>query len=376
MNDAATLTVTAGTWTLNDDSDQTVDFDGQSLYNLTINNTGGGTSDDVVVAADSQILLSGALIVTLGNLDLTTNTETLVVDRGITLADAAQATLTTNSNIFASGTILVNDAATLTVTAGTLTLNDIGDQAVDLDGQAVFNLTVNNAGGGTDDDIVFAGGPLLVSGALVVTLGGLDMTTNSLTLITERGITLADAAQATFTTNSNVTASGTILVNDAATLTVTAGTWTLNDDSDQAVDLDGQSLYNLTVNNTGGGTSDDVTIAGGTLSALNDLTVTLGNLDLTTNSLALDVDNDVSIAAAAQAALTVGAMNVGGDFTLNTGGVFTQSSGTATFDGTSQTLSGAITFDTLVKDPSSDDTIHFSDAGLITVSNEITMFGG
>ena len=376
VNDAATLTVTAGTWTLNDDSDQTVDFDGQSLYNLTINNTGGGTSDDVVVAADSQILLSGALIVTLGNLDLTTNTETLVVDRGITLADAAQATLTTNSNIFASGTILVNDAATLTVTAGTLTLNDIGDQAVDLDGQAVFNLTVNNAGGGTDDDIVFAGGPLLVSGALVVTLGGLDMTTNSLTLITERGITLADAAQATFTTNSNVTASGTILVNDAATLTVTAGTWTLNDDSDQAVDLDGQSLYNLTVNNTGGGTSDDVTIAGGTLSALNDLTVTLGNLDLTTNSLALDVDNDVSIAAAAQAALTVGAMNVGGDFTLNTGGVFTQSSGTATFDGTSQTLSGAITFDTLVKDPSSDDTIYFSDAGLITVSNEITMFGG
>src|SRR3989338_8513424 len=71
----------------------------------------------------------------------------------------------------------------------------------------------------------------------MITLGNLDLTTNSQTMNVERGITLADAAQATLTTNSNVTASGTILVNDAATLTVTAGTWTLNDDSDQAVGL-------------------------------------------------------------------------------------------------------------------------------------------
>ena len=329
----------------------------------------------MVVAADSQILLSGALIITLGNLDLTTNTETLVVDRGITVADAAQATLTTNSTVFASGTILVNDAATLTVTAGTWTLNDDSDQTVDFDGQSVFNLTVNNTGGGTNDDVTIAGGALLVSGALVITLGGLDMTTNSLALITERGITLADAAQATMTTNSNVTASGTILVNDAATLTVTAGTWTLNDDSDQAVDFDGQSLYNLTVNNTGGGTSDDVTIAGGTLAVSNDLVVTLGNLDLVTNALALDVNDDVTIAGTAQATLAGGTMNIAGDLTLNTNGSFSQSTGTATFDGTSQTISGALVFSTFVKDTATSDTLTFSTSDSITVSSSITLYG-
>ena len=114
----------------------------------------------------------------------------LVTDRGITLADSANASLTTDSNVTSSGTILVNDAATLTVTAGTWTLNDDSDQAVDLDGQALFNLTLNNVGGGTSDDVTIAGGPLLLSGALTVTLGNLDMTSNSLALITERGILL------------------------------------------------------------------------------------------------------------------------------------------------------------------------------------------
>lgn len=347
----------------------------KTFKNLTIKNVGAGTSDDIVTNVNGGLFLSGALVITQGNLDLSTNDMALVTDRGITLADSSDASLTTDSNVTASGTILVNDAATLTVTAGTWTLNDDSDQAVDFDGQAVFNLTVNNAGGGTDDDIVFAGGPLLVSGALVVTLGGLDMTTNSLALITERGITLADAAQATFTTNSNVTASGTILVNDAATLTVTAGTWTLNDDSDQTVDFDGQSLYNLTVNNTGGGTSDDVTIAGGTLAVSNDLVVTLGNLDLVTNALALDVNDDVTIAGTAQATLVGGTMNIAGDLTLNTNGSFSQGTGTATFDGTSQTLSGALIFLNFAKDTATSDTLTFSTSDVITVSSSITLLG-
>src|SRR3989344_1613633 len=200
----------------------------ETFWNLTLENAGSGSSDDVIVNVNGGLNLSGALLVTLGNLDLTTNSQTMNVERGITLADAAQATLTTNSNVTASGTILVNDAATLTVTAGTWTLNDDGDQSVDLDGQKLYNLTLNNTGAGTNDDVALAGGGLNLSGALVVTLGNLDLTTNSQTMNVERGITLADAAQATLTTNSNVTASGTILVNDAATPTATAATWTLN----------------------------------------------------------------------------------------------------------------------------------------------------
>ena len=162
----------------------------KTFKNLTLNNVGGGTSDDIVTNVNGELFLSGALTITSGNLDLSTNDMALVTDRGITLADSANASLTTDSNVTASGTILVNDAATLTVTAGTWTLNDDSDQAVDLDGQALFNLTLNNVGGGTSDDVTIAGGPLLLSGALTVTLGNLDMTSNSLALITERGILL------------------------------------------------------------------------------------------------------------------------------------------------------------------------------------------
>src|SRR3989338_8873802 len=256
----------------------------KTFRNLTLRNVGGGTSDDIVTNVNGGLFLSGALVITSGNLDLTTNSVAMVVDRGITLADSSDATLTTDSNVTASGTILVNDAATITVTAGTWTLNDDSDQTVDFDGQSLYSLTINNAGGTTIDDVVVAAdSQILLSGALIITLGNLDLTTNTETLVVDRGITIADAAQATLTTNSTVFASGTILVNDAATLTVTAGTWTLNDDSDQTVDFDGQSVFNLTVNNNGGGTNDDIVIAGGTLAVSNDLVVTLGNIDLVTN---------------------------------------------------------------------------------------------
>lgn len=241
------------------------------------------------------------------------------------------------------------------------------------------NLTIRNAGGGTSDDIVTnVNGGLFLSGALVITSGNLDLATNSVAMVVDRGITLADAAQATLTTDSNVTASGTILVNDAATITVSAGTWTLNDDGDQSVDLDGQSLYNLTINNTGGGTNDDVTIDGGTLSVLNDLTVTLGNLDTTTNSLTLNVDDDITVANAAQATVAYGTLTAGGDITLNPSGSFTQTAGTtATLDGSSQTLSGALTFYNLTKGLSSstNDTLTFAANVLVTVTNSFDLHG-
>src|SRR3989338_29207 len=368
-----------GTLVFNGNADQNLTVGAnvtKTFKNLTLNNVGAGTSDDIVTNVNGGLFLSGALVITSGNLDLTTNSVAFVTDRGITLADSSNAYLTTNSAVTASGTILVNDAATLTVTAGTWTLNDDSDQTVDLDGQALFNLTINNVGGTTIDDVVVAAdSQKLLSGALIITLGNLDLTTNTETLVVDRGITIADAAQATLTTNSTVFASGTILVNDAATLTVTAGTWTLNDDSDQAVDLDGQALFNLTINNVGGTTSDDIVIAGGTLAVSNDLVVTLGNIDLVTNALALDVNDDVTIAGTAQATLAGGTMNIGGDLTLNTNGSFSQSTGTATFDGTSQTISGALVFLNFAKDTAASDTLTFSTSDSITVSSSITLYG-
>src|SRR3990167_5684739 len=231
---------------------------------------------------------------------------------------------------------------------GTLVFNGNADQNLTVGANVTKtfkNLTLNNVGAGTSDDIVTnVNGGLFLSGALVITSGNLDLTTNSVAFVTDRGITLADSSNASLTTNSAVTASGTILVNDAATLTVTAGTWTLNDDSDQTVDLDGQPLFNLTLNNTGGTTNDDIIIDGGGLNVENDVTVTVGHLDMNTNDQSLDVDGDLVLADDAQASLSGATINIAGNLTVYSSATFTHTSGTVTLDGTNQTLSASITF--------------------------------
>jgi len=224
------------------------------LTNLTLENSGGGTSDDIVANVNGGLNLSGALTITSGNLDLDSNGVAMVVERGITLADDSQATLTTDANMTVSGTILVNDSAIITVTGGTLTLNDDGDQSVDIDGQSIYNLTINNTGGGTNDDIIIAGGTLQLSGALTVTLGNLDLDTGTLAMIVERGITIADAAQATLTTDGNITASGSVSVGAGGTLTMNdSNTLTMNGD-DQNLDTNGAPLKNLTIASSSGTT--------------------------------------------------------------------------------------------------------------------------
>ncbi|TSC57189.1 MAG: hypothetical protein Greene041619_1264, partial [Candidatus Peregrinibacteria bacterium Greene0416_19] len=283
--------------------------------------------------------LSGALTITLGNLDLTTNTETMVVDRGITLADAAEATLTTNSNVTASGTITVNNAATITVSAGTWILNDDSDQTVDFDGQSLYGLTINNTGAGTNDDIVIAADSQLnLSGALTITLGNLDLTTNTETMVVDRGITLADAAQATLTTNSNVTASGTITVNDAATITVSAGTWTLTTNTetmvvDAGITLAAAAQATLTTNT-------DVTASGSiTTNADASITVTAGTWTLNGHSQNFDTNNSllysVVVASSATTTLTSDA-RVSNSLQINTGSTLSLS--TFRFHATGATL--------------------------------------
>jgi hypothetical protein len=93
----------------------------RSFKNLRVNNRAGTTADDIIVNASGGLNLSGTLVITKGNLDLTTFSIGLVSDRGLNLADDSQADLTTNSNVTLSGTVLVNDSATITVTGGTWT---------------------------------------------------------------------------------------------------------------------------------------------------------------------------------------------------------------------------------------------------------------
>jgi hypothetical protein len=266
-----------------------------NLWNLTLENSGGDTSDDIVSNINGGLNLSGALTVTLGNLDLTTNSVAMNVDRGITLADAAQATLTTNSNVTASGTILVNDAATLTVTAGTFTLNDDGDQTVDFDRQSLFNLTLNNTGGGANDDVIVAGGSLNASGALTVTLGNLDLSTNDQPLFVRQAVTVANAAQATLTSDANITASGSISIGASGGFDI-SGTATLAmNGADQEVDLNNLSVPNFTIASSSGTTLTDQLKVTGTVQVN-----TGSNLTLGTNTLSATGGTIINYAVIAQ----------------------------------------------------------------------------
>ncbi|TSD00240.1 MAG: cell wall surface anchor family protein [Candidatus Peregrinibacteria bacterium Greene1014_49] len=329
----------------------------QGTGRLAIGTSGWRVGSGRFIGGNAPIALSGSYTQTGGI--VTGLMHTLAVSGSLSITKVG-----TYSTFTSTGTIVLDGNADQNFTVGANVT------------KSFKNLTIRNVGTGTSDDIVVdVNGGLFLSGALTITQGNLDLSTNDMALVTDRGITLADSSDASLTTDSNVTASGTILVNDAATITVTAGTWTLNDRGDQDVDLDGQSLYNLTINNNGGGTDDDIVIAGGTLAVSNDLVVTLGNLDLVTNALSLDVNDDVTIAGTAQATLAGGTMNIGGDLTLNTNGSFSQNTGTATFDGTSQTISGSLVFLNLTKDTATSDTLTFSTSDSITVSNSITLYG-
>ncbi|MFH1670880.1 MAG: S-layer homology domain-containing protein, partial [Patescibacteria group bacterium] len=334
VNDAATISMsTGGTLTLDGGSaDQTIDLDGQSIFNLTISNIQGGTADDIIIANNGQLNVMGALSITQGNLDLDTYNEPLTVSGGVTVTSHAQAAITTDANMTLSGAIAIGDDAVITVSGGTLTLQDDGDQAFDIDGQTLWNLTLNNRGAAADREVVLAGANLSVSGALTITRGNLDLTTNSLALDVDDGVTLADDAAAQLTSNSNITTSGSVSVGASALLALTGGTWTLNGDADQTVDFDDQPLFNLTINNSGGGSNDDITFSDGSLTMTGLLTVTAGHLDLATNSIAATISGGLTIANAAEATMiTNGSVTLSGSITKGAAGTLTMSGSSNTW---------------------------------------------
>jgi len=120
-----------------------------SLWHVTVDNNGGTTLDDLTVSGTGGLSLSGTLTITLGGLDLETNNVTLNVENGITLADAAQATLIADQNITASGAVSVGAASTVTLSGSmTLTLNG-DDQELNVNNTSIPNLTIGSSSGTT-----------------------------------------------------------------------------------------------------------------------------------------------------------------------------------------------------------------------------------
>lgn len=118
-----------------------------SFKNLTLNNTAGTTDDDIIVSG-TPLKLSGALLITQGNLDLGTNNVVLLADSGVTLAAHSQATLTSDANITASGHIVAGAGAAFVLSTNTFTLNGI-NQNIDTNNSPFYNLTVGPSGTAT-----------------------------------------------------------------------------------------------------------------------------------------------------------------------------------------------------------------------------------
>ena len=119
------------------------------LGSLTLQNTGGGTSDDIIVKNSAGLNMSGSIVVTTGNLDLSTNSVDLVIRGHITVADAAQATFATAGNVTASGSISVGTTGSFSMAGSkTLTLNGT-DQNIDTNNSSIYNITIGVSSGAT-----------------------------------------------------------------------------------------------------------------------------------------------------------------------------------------------------------------------------------
>src|SRR3989344_625640 len=322
----------------NGSADQTVTIgaSGASFSALTLNLKGGTTVDDLIVNASGGLAVSGALTITLGNLDLNTSNSTLRADGGITVANNAQASLTTDQNMAISGSLTVNASSVLTVTAGTTTFIDDSDINVKLDDQALYNVTLNTtspAGISVGSGIVVDTGAFSASGSLTVTNGRLDLGGRQLTV--SGSITVASDGDARLTATGRVYLGGSLTHGVAGGVMLTGGTLVLNNNADQTIE--GRSIASrfasLTIANTGSGSADDIIWRGAALTVSGALTITTGNLDLATSDVAMRLDGGLTMANDAQASLTTDAnMSMSGTVNLATNSVLTVTAGTTTLN--------------------------------------------
>jgi hypothetical protein len=175
-----------------------------TYQNITLKNTGASSTTNKVIGSGVTLGFSGALTVNQGTFDLTTNTVPLVVRGGITVANSALASLTTNSNVRASGSIVVNPTATLTVSAGTWTMYGVA-QNLSVSGKNIPTLVISSSSGTT------LTGPLTVSSSLTVdsapklTLGANNLHATGST-VTNNGLIREDSTGKLFHTATAVIA--------------------------------------------------------------------------------------------------------------------------------------------------------------------------
>ena len=229
---------------------------------VTINNTGAGTSDDIVVNSSGALTMSGHLTVTLGNLDLQTRNIALAVGSGITIADAAQATMVTDANITASGHIAVHGAGTLTL-SGTMTLTlDGRTQNLDTNAANIPTLVIASPSSTTLQRNEIVSTTLQVDAGATLSLGvyGLSATSSTITnlgTINENTGHIYHTATTVLLTDNAYAEDNSFVFGDLVYVTLT--------DSDE--NIDGTSADTVSVNIGTGPDTETVVLVETTVSS-------------------------------------------------------------------------------------------------------------
>lgn len=338
------------------------------IENITLRNYAQDGTNTVTVATNNMTL-SGALTIARGRLMLNTNSKTLTVGRGITLTSHASGGLVTDSNVTNSGGLTVGTLASLAPTGGTWKFNSNMNQTVDMGPGHLWNVTIDNPNKSGDNKVI-ASAPFSVSGALTITKGKLDMTTNSKVLNVYRGITLTSHASGALVTNSNVFSSGSVTIGALTTLTVSGGTWKDQSQTNATLTFNSKPLQALTIAN-GGVANSNTTTMGSQLNASGAIAITSGNFD--TNNYLLNSTGNITTSASTTLNARAGSIKLAGSWTNK--GSFVSDGSTVTLNGTSQTLSGSTVFHTLVKNVSASDTLTFSATSLFSTRTKLDLRG-
>lgn len=200
--------------------------------------------------------------------------------------------------------------------------------------------------------------------------GDADITaiyTGTTTITTASGKSLYIPASHTFAPANPVSVGGTFTNNGTFTHGSSTVTLTSTSSTAKLKYTGGSSFYNLTIDGSGGTYSlqDDNGVPSPGLSVDNNLTITAGTLNTTTNGCYSGGPG------------TTCNIKVAGNWSNS--GTFTANTATVTLNGTDQTITGTTTFYNLTKqettDNSADQTLTFTHSTIYTISNTFNLDG-
>lgn len=398
---AGSFTIGAlGSWTK---GTKNVQFDGSGNQNYNTDNTNIGNaetlnsgklllqSDATFDALTTTGILSG---ITLNGNDVTITTLT---NNGIfSLMGDETVSITTHNigtgqwqytGITGGGTVNVKDfggtdyyilflndnipgtSTTYNLTSTLTTSNDFT-----VAGDAIFSPAANNVVLG--DDLFLTNTAQFTGGAGTLDVAGkVDLDGGTFTLPT-----------GTFTVAGN-------WENSAATVSSTGSTVTFDGTADQTVTSNGQSFGSVILANSAAPGSSEL-IPTDTMTVSDDFTINDGELALNTNSATLnvgddfilnndfldlgngtlDVNGDLNFAGGFLSTLA-GSINLAGNFTNGIGNNASYGTGTFTFDGGNQSITGANSFYNLKKEQTTFATLTFQNGVTQSINGTLTLTG-